>query len=125
MADWKKATITLAYPVTVAGVTRSEVTIREPDLEALEVVQELGITEHFLLDDDGKPQRDEDGSPLLKNPTIKEMRKVLTVISDLPNEFIGKLHRDDYMKVAGAMLPLLFGPQDGSGSTAAPNAQSA
>ena len=97
MADWKTTTYTLAYPITVgegvplfaAGTQVTEVTLREPDTEALEFIEE-----------NEKP-----GSQ------IRNLRFQIQGLSGLPAEILKKLHHKDITKLGELMLPLL---QDGA-----------
>lgn len=90
---WKKATHVLKYPVTVDGKEHVTVTMREPDVDALEAIEDLGIEEN-------------------RNPTIKQVRGMITALADMPSAVIGKLHRDDLTALGELLAPLLDGEAD-------------
>lgn len=89
---WKKSTHVLKYPVTVDGKEHAAVTLREPDVDALEAIEELGISESG-------------------NPTIKQMRGMIVALADVPSAVIGKLHRDDLASLGELLAPLLDGEE--------------
>jgi hypothetical protein len=90
--DWKTQTHTLAHPIKVGDREIKTVTMREPDIDALEAIEELDI---------------EQGKPL----KVKHMRGIIVALSDLTHEEAGKLHRDDLAGLGEFIAPLL-GDQD-------------
>lgn len=113
MADWKQELIKLIHPVTVDGVTRSEVLAREPDLDALEAIEALDLTNdsRMLRDEHGALRKDAKNNQLYKDPSLRELRTMIVAMTDLPHAFVGKLHRDDFGKIAGVIVPLLNGAE--------------
>lgn len=85
---WKTVTHTLAYPVMIGDKRTSAVTLREPDVDALEAIEELGI---------------EEGG----QPKISQLRGMIAAMSDVSNEVIGKMHRDDLTGLGELLVPLL------------------
>lgn len=88
--DWKIATHVLKFPVTVGDMAAAAVTLREPDVEALEAIDELGIVPGAAL-------------------RVKQMRGIIEALGDAPPEVIGKLHRDDLAALGELLGPLLDG----------------
>lgn len=89
-AQWKTETHTFKYPVIVDDTTYTTITLREPDVDALEKIEALGVT---------------DGS----EPTLSQLRGTIAAVADLPNEVIGKIHRDDFLVLGEMIAPLLAG----------------
>ena len=92
MANWKTHSLPLAYPITVGEGPDAKkieaIVLREPDLEALEKLDEGGVL---------------DGAGM----SIKQVRLCLEAMSDVPAEAIRKMHASDAMKAAEALGPLL------------------
>lgn len=93
--DWKTETVTLDHPITKGDKKISSITLREPNVDMLEEVEELGI---------------EPGSRI----RVKQMRGIIAILGDVPTEDLGGLHRDDMKKLADVAAPLLF-PEEPEG----------
>lgn len=94
--DWKTETYTLAHPIKVGeNMSINTVTLREPDVDALEAIEAAGI----------KP-----GEP----PTVKQLRAVLEALGSLSPAEVGKLHREDFQGVCEKLVPLLDPSQTSS-----------
>ncbi len=85
---WKTATHVLSHPVVMGEKTISSVTLREPDVEALEVVGDLGLSAGTEV-------------------TVRQMRGLIEALADVPSEVIGKLHRVDFAALGEIIGPLL------------------
>ncbi len=94
--DWKTSTVTLTHPVPLdaAGATTlSKITFREPDVDALEAIEELGLKAGV-------------------RPTVKQLRGMIVALGDASDEIVGKLHRDDLGALGEAVIPLLGGEEE-------------
>lgn len=101
MAEWKSKTIQLLHPIKVGELSLTEVTLREPDLEAMEKIEEIGFEEGV-------------------QPTVKQVRLAIEALSGLETDKVKRLHKDDFAAVGAEVAPLLNGPtdsDDGSAST--------
>lgn len=85
---WQATTVDLDYPVTVDDRTYAEITLRAPNVEALERIEALGLSE---------------GEPM----TIGQTRQVIEALATVPPEVIGAVHRDDFARLAEVAVPLL------------------
>lgn len=94
---WKTKTHVLKFPVTLGDKTYAAVTLREPDVDALEVIEELGIEEG-------------------KRPTIRQARGLIAALADVPTEALGKMHKDDLAELGEMVAPLLEGEENASPS---------
>lgn len=90
---WKAEAHPLKHPITFGEKTYTAVTLREPDADALEAIDDLGIVE-------GQRAR------------IGQLKGLLCALADVPPEVIGKLHRDDFVDLQGIAIPLLHPPAD-------------
>lgn len=88
--EWKTVTHRLKYPVVVNGERIEQITLREPDVEALEKIDDLGIEE-------GKELK------------VRQLRGIIEAIGDAPDGAIGKLHRADIEALGNLAVPLLVG----------------
>lgn len=88
MPVWKTVAYTLLFPV---GEVK-ELTFVEPDGEKLEAIDGLGLPE-------------EEG----KNPTIKQVNAMISILSGQPIEVIRKMNNRDIKAASEAMVPLLDG----------------
>lgn len=95
MADspvWKTITIPLAYPIEdVSGDTPrtiDKVTISEPNLDQLTVIEELDIAPNT-------------------RPSMRQIKEIISALSGLSPEVVGKFHRKDVTTVGNAAVPLL------------------
>lgn len=93
---WKTRTHALAHPVEFDGSAVHSITLREPDLDALERIEALGL-----------PSGDE-------LPSLVQVRGMIEALSGLPTALVGKLHRDDFTAVAAFVVPLLTGDAEAS-----------
>ena len=96
--DWKSVRYPLKHPVTIGEKTYSAINLREPDVDALEKIDSLGI-------DDDKD----------KKLGVKDLRVMISALADVPDAVIGKLHKDDFLALAEEVTPLV---EDGSEKTA-------
>lgn len=88
MMNWKTVTHNLKFPVDHEGAKIEKITLREPDVEALEAIDELEI-------EPGKPIR------------VRQMRGMIAALGDAPDAALGKLHRDDLAALGELIAPLL------------------
>jgi len=91
---WPTFTHPLKFPVpAIEGRDQvKEVTLREPDVDALEAIEAAGFEEG-------------------KKPTLKQVRVIITALSGLDDAIIGKLHRDDFTALGAHIVPLLVGAE--------------
>lgn len=88
-AEWPKATVTLARPVKGAdGEEIASLTFLEPDVEALERIEDLDVQE---------------GEPI----KVRHLRHIAAALSRQPDEVIKRLHARDFAKVTEALTPFL------------------
>jgi hypothetical protein len=90
--SWKTITHTLTHPINCAGKTYDRITLREPDVDALEAIEELGLEEGAKMG-------------------IKQLRGVIVALCDLDDAAIGKMHRTDLMAMGELIAPLLSGSE--------------
>jgi len=88
MAEWKKIVCQLAHPIKVGELSLTELTLFDPDVDAMEAIDELGMVE---------------GQPI----SVKQMRGAIAALSRQPLDLIGKLHREDFTAVMEKAVPLL------------------
>lgn len=88
---WKLKAIPLQHPISVGENTVAAVVLRDPDLNALEAIDELGLQENV-------------------SPTVSQLRGIVVALSDQPDEIVGKLHRDDFATITEEIAPFLSGP---------------
>ena len=88
MTEWKTHVHKLRHPIQHDGKVIAAVTLREPDVEALEQIDAIGL-------DAGTPVR------------VGQLRAIIAALSDVPADVIGKLHRQDFQDLGAACLPLL------------------
>lgn len=86
--DWKMKTVSLTHPIENGEGTVREITLREPDVDALEQIEDLKLEEG-------------------KRPTTRQLRGVIAALADVSNEVVGKVHRDDLGALGEAVVPLL------------------
>lgn len=86
--DFKTETYRLQYPVVDDGALHTTITLREPDVDALEKIDDLDIA------DGGRPK-------------IRQMRCMIAALADVSDTAIGKMHRDDLMALGELLGPLL------------------
>jgi hypothetical protein len=101
---WKTETIDLLYPLDQDRVGPdekpvSEVTIEEPDCEALEAIDELGLDE------------------IEGNVPVKSVRKMIVAMSDLTEGQAKKLHRADIEEIGGRLAPFMQAETDSADGT--------
>lgn len=96
---WGEARYTLLFPIPVEGGAQiSELVFREPDGEALEAIDELGIKE-------GPDEK----------PTMKQINALLSIMSGQPIEIIRKMNKRDIMGASEKFAPLLEDEGETSG----------
>lgn len=95
MPDWKSHTYTLLHPFQVGERSYTAIVVKEPDIDAAEAIEEIDFIEDV-------------------KPTIKQLRAAVVALSKLPNEVIGKMHRDDFTALCEVVVPLLSGSGNGT-----------
>jgi len=86
---WPEIRHTLRFPITPpGGEVVSEVVCREPDVEALERIDNLGMVE---------------GQPL----KVAQIRGIIAALSGLPDDVIRKMHKTDFAGLTEKVVPLL------------------
>lgn len=91
--DWKTKTVSLAHPIKIGERTVREIKLREPDVDALEQIEDLKL---------------EPG----KRPTIRQIKGMVVAMGGEPAEVIGRVHRTDMEALAAAMFPLFTGEEE-------------
>lgn len=81
-------TYALKHPVTVDGEAYVTITIYEPNVAALEAIDDIGIVEE-------------------ERPRIRHLRLVLAALTRIPNKVIGELHRSDFEALVEIAVPFL------------------
>lgn len=94
--NWQSKTHVLKFPVIIEGKTIAAITLREPDVDALEKIDGLGLKE---------------GVP----PNVKQVRGIIEALADQPGIVIGKLNKADFQALGELAVPLLEPAQEGSG----------
>jgi hypothetical protein len=88
---WVETTHKLKFAVKLGDEPAvTSITLREPDIEALEAIEALDVTEGTRM-------------------TVKQTKAVICALSGQPPEVIGKLHRDDYIALVEITAPLVLG----------------
>lgn len=96
---WGEARYPLLFPVPVDGGAQiSELVFREPDGEALEAIDELGIKE-------GPNEQ----------PSIKQINMLISILSGQPIEIVRKMNKRDIEGASKAFAPLLAEDGETSG----------
>lgn len=85
---WADVTVTLTHPLLYGERSVTSITLREPDLEALEKLDDLGLKED-------------------EKPTVRQCRAMIQALSREPDELLSKLHRADVLALVEAMAPLV------------------
>lgn len=99
MAEWKTETVTLTHPIPAGEGSDQKITsitLFEPDVEALEKIEDLNFKEGEKL-------------------TVKQIRGAIAALSRLDDDVIRKLHRDDFNALGNAFPPLFSGSASTSG----------
>ena len=65
--------------------------LREPDIDGLEKIDDLGLTE---------------GAPI----KVSQIRAIIAILSGLPDETVKKFYKRDFAAVGEKLLPLLAEP---------------
>ena len=89
---WKTHTHSLLHAVNHEGRSYSTITLSEPDADALEAIDELGIEEG-------------------KRPSVRQLKGFIAAIADTP-DIVGKLHRDDFIALQEIAIPLVSPPEE-------------
>jgi len=92
--EWPEVRHTLRFPIP-GDPPIKEIVLREPDLEALERIEEAGL--NF---DPGKPD---------KGLTIRQLRPIIAALSGLPDDRLKRMHVKDVLALSELMAPLLDG----------------
>ena len=87
--DWKIVKHPLSYPVTIGERSYSEVVLKEPNVAAIEMVEDSGLKAGV-------------------EPTNKQLRIAIMALSGLPAEVVLAFHKDDFAEVVAAAIPLLL-----------------
>ena len=87
--NWGSVTVPLKYQVETEAGPIKEITMREPDGEALEAIEEVGMVEG-------------------EKPKMRQILATVSILSGLPKSVINRLHRDDITEVVSSMAPLLI-----------------
>lgn len=90
--SWKTVIHPLAHVINIDGKSFDRITLREPDVDALEAIEELGLKEGAKMG-------------------VKELRGVIGALSDFDDATVGKMHRTDMMAVGDIIAPLLSGSE--------------
>jgi hypothetical protein len=122
MADWRTHTHTLSRPVKLDGGTITVVTLREPDAEALEKIEETGIfKEPPKAKSKAKaadaPEEPNDDAPEALKMSIRQTRQMVEALIDGDPAIAKKLHASDLMALVEAAGPLLEGAMDQGSAT--------
>lgn len=92
---WREASHALLFPIPAEGEAKiASITIREPDSEALERIEGLGMTEG-------------------KAPTLKQTRGLIEALAGLPDGSLKKLHHKDLTALSEISGPFLEGAMGG------------
>jgi len=104
--NWRSETVVLTHPIDAEDKSYGAITLREPNVDALEAIEELGPFEDRL--------------------TVKQTRAMIALLGDLPNDVVGKLHRADFERIGEALGPLLeASPEAGEANSTASSPASA
>lgn len=95
MSVWPEIKIPLAHPIKVGELSLTEITMREPDVAAMEVIEECNFVEG-------------------EKPTLKQLRSAIAALAKQPIEVLNQMHRDDFTKLAEAAVPLIGGASESS-----------
>lgn len=95
MSEWPEIKIPLAHPIKVGELSLTEIIMREPDVAAMEVIEEQGFQEGV-------------------KPTLKQLRAAIGALAKQPVEILNQIHRDDFTKLAEAAVPLIGGASESS-----------
>jgi hypothetical protein len=89
---WKEIRHPLTHPIPdpETGEMITEIVMREPDVEALERIDGLGMEE-------GKRMK------------VSQIRGLIAALSGLPDATIGKMHKNDFAAIGEEAVPLLEG----------------
>ena len=109
--DWPKVTVKLDFPLIIdpaTGATISEITLSEPDVDKLELIDAIGF------DEEAKPK-------------VAQTRELIAILSGVPAEALRKLNIRDFKRVGEAAGPLFLAaagspplpPLPGTGATTA------
>ena len=88
---------TLKHPIEVEGKTLTSITLHEPDVDDLERIDDLSIEPGVRI-------------------KVRQLRGMIEILGDLPPEAVGKVHRDDFVKVTALVVPLLDAPEEETSS---------
>lgn len=93
---WKEVRHTLAHPVEGEAGQITEIVLREPDVEALERIDDMSLAEGQKI-------------------KIAQLRAIIAALSRLPDETIKRLHKDDFTVLGELAVPLLDMEAEASG----------
>jgi hypothetical protein len=82
----------LKHPIKADEKTFVSITLREPDVNALEAIDDLAIEPGVRM-------------------KVRQVRGMIEILGDVPPAVVGKMHRDDFVKVTEMVVPLLEGPE--------------
>lgn len=101
MSTIRSFTHKLAHPFKVGELFYDQITLLEPNVDALEVIEDLGL---------------KDGDA----PTVRQMKSLIAALARLDPAVIGNLQAVDFRPLGEAVVPLLT-PTAGQGSPATPS----
>lgn len=101
--EWKSVTITLLHPIKVGELSLSTITLREPDLEALEKIDDIGFEAGM-------------------RPSVRQLRLAIEALSGQETQILNRLHKDDFEALGEAAVPLLFEPTESDDDSASTEA---
>lgn len=90
--DWKTKTIPLTRPVEMPDGKIEEIMIREPDVEAIEAIEEMDLPT---------------GAASKKKLKVSQIRRMVEILSDAPDGSVQKMHPEDFQKVAREVTSFL------------------
>lgn len=93
---WKEVRYALVYPVEGEDGLLTEIVLREPDVEALERIDDISLAEGHKI-------------------KIAQLRAIIAALSRLPDETVKKLHKEDFTALGELAVPLLDMEEAASG----------
>lgn len=94
--EWGVNSVPLEFPVKLGDQTISEITLREPNGEALEAIDDLGLKEG-------------------EAPSMRQTLALIRILSGVGKSVTDKMHARDIAKVGEALGPLLVAAMGASG----------
>lgn len=91
-AKWVTITVKLTFPITFGEETISSITLREPNIGAVEELDALSLKEG-------------------EAPTVEQSRKMIAILSGVSAEALKQAHTKDFAALVEAVTPLLEGEE--------------